>query len=330
MECTARPPAHISRFNSDPTFTQRAAVLLLERLSGLSTPTRQRPTECSILGLAWRGRQPARADGGHRRRSVAKTSARASSTKRRVQGTDALALPPALTRAGACLFGRLLCMAARAPLRRQRAGGCAAAHPARAAWLPLAPPGGRAWGGRQLVDPCPTAPPPTPSACSMGRPYWQQLDWRPSSPAMRHDARPPTRERVLYCLRPAPPPLQPLHTPSLYSESWLSPARPTPVMAKRPPYSRPQPITTRGTFQNPRRWRFASSPIGVSGTLAFAAIHPRTVVVWGCGFRRVPPPCAPPHRHQPPPPTSASVPPAAEPALPARSFHRAAPPAAIG
>lgn len=52
MECTARPPAHISRFNSDPTFTQRAAVLLLERLSGLSTPTRQRPTDCSILGLA--------------------------------------------------------------------------------------------------------------------------------------------------------------------------------------------------------------------------------------------------------------------------------------
>lgn len=162
MECTARPPAHISRFNSDPTFAQLAAVLLLERLSGLSTPTRQRPTECSILGLAWRGRQPARADGGHRRRSVVKTSARASRTKRRVQGTDALALPPALSRAGACLFGRLLCMAARAPLRRQRAGGCAAAHPARAAWLPLAPPGGRAWGGRQLVDPCPTAPPPPP------------------------------------------------------------------------------------------------------------------------------------------------------------------------
>lgn len=193
---------------------------------------------------------------------------------------------------------------------------------------------GPAWGagvgGSAARGSLPHRPPPTPSACSMGRPYWQQLDWRPSSPAMRHDARPPTRARVLYCLRPAPPPLQPLHTPSLYSESWLSPARPTPVMAKRPPYSRPQPITTRGNFQNPRRWRFASSPIGVSGTLAFAAIHPRTVVVWGCGFRRVPPPCAPPHRHQPPPPTSASVPPAAEPALPARSFHRAAPPAAIG
>lgn len=174
MECTARPPAHISRFHSDPTFTQRAAVLLLERLSVLSTPTRQRPTECSILGLAWRGRQPARADSGHRRRSVAKTSARASRTKGRVQRTDALALPPALTRAGACRFGRLLCMAARAPLRRQRAGGCAAAHTARAAWLPLAPPargagvGGVGSSWILASPPPPPPPPPVPWAGHIG------------------------------------------------------------------------------------------------------------------------------------------------------------------